>query len=189
MASLSTQKVEALNPIHAHVEDWKALHALAHTLVQPGPLDQKLHEALEAVCGFHQTTRSVISLYDPQSQTLGVRASIGMPAKALIGLNGVAPGNGACGRAFASAERFVVEQFDSIECLAEYQPWAKEFSIEAVYSTPFFDSSHAVIGVLSFYFDSPHRPTDREMLLADLCAGTIGLFIERSQGEEKVAFS
>lgn len=189
MAGLSIQKAETAHPIDAKVADWIALHALAQMLLQPGPLDQKLEEALKAVCGFHQTTRSVISLYDPQSQTLGVRASVGMPMAALVGLNGVAPGNGACGRAFASGERFVVEQFDSVECLAEYQPWAKEFSIEAVYSTPFFDSSHAVIGVLSFYFDHPHCPTDREMLLADLCAGTIGLFIERARGEELVAFS
>ena len=189
MASFPVKTARTALPVDAEVADWKALHTLAQTLLQPGSLDQKLHEALRAVCGFHQTTRSVISLYDPQSQTLGVRASTGMPAAALVGLNGVAPGNGACGRAFASGERFVFERFDSMECLAEYQPWAKEFSVEAVYSTPFFDSGHAVIGVLSFYFDHPHCPSDREMLLADLCAGTISLFIERAHSEELVAFS
>lgn len=171
------------------VADWKALHELSQTLLRRGPLDQKLQDALRTVCSFHQTQSSVISLYDPQTGTLGVRASVGMDAGALVGLNGIAPGDGACGRAFSSQARFVVEQFDRESCLADFRPWAEEFSIRAVYSTPFFDSAHAVFGVLSLYFDKPHRPTEREMQLSDLCAGTIALFLDRARSEEAVAYS
>ena len=188
MAS-TPQSTSPVNEIDTQIADWKALHELGQTLLQPGPLDEKLQEALQAVCNSHQTTRGVISLYVPKNGTLDVRASTGMPKEALIGINRIAPGSGVCGRAFSRGERFIVEQFDSEECLIEFQPWAKEFSIHASYSTPFFNSSHTAVGVLSFYFDHPHRPTERELLLADLCAGTIGLFLERARSEEVVVYS
>ncbi|GAC1428363.1 MAG: hypothetical protein NVSMB6_28230 [Burkholderiaceae bacterium] len=189
MSSLTRKDIPIVPVADHQAADWKALHELSKTLLIRGPLEQKLQDALVTVCGFHQTERSVISLYDPQTGTLGVRASVGMDPRALVGLNGVVPGSGACGRAFLSRERFVVEQFDQESCLTEYQPWASEFSIGAVYSTPFFDSAHAVMGVLSLYFHKPHRPTEREMQLSDLCAGTIALFLDRARSEEAVVYS
>ena len=173
----------------AQVADWQVLDALSKTLLKPGSLEQKLQEAMAIVCGFHRTNRSVISLFSAQSGTLGVRASLGMDVRSLSGLHGVAPGNGACGLAFSSMKRFIVPEFGIEPCLRNYRPWAEEFSIQAVYSTPFFDSSHTAIGVLSLYFDALHLPTEREMQLSDACAGTIALFLERARVEESVAMS
>ena len=171
----------------SEIDDWKAMHDLGKVLLQPGPLEQKLHDALSIVCRFHESDRSVISVFNTQTGKLDVRASRGMAAKALVGLDGVTPGQGACGRAYAEQTRFVVRQFDKEPCLAVLLPWANEFSIQAVYSTPFYDSTKNVSGVLSLYFDAPHQPSEREMQLTDACAGTIALFLDRARIEEAAA--
>ena len=180
-------------PSHARetreIDDWKAMHDLSRVLLQPGPLEQKLHDALSVVCRFHKSDRSVISVLNPQTGKLDVRASLGMPAGALAGLNGVTPGQGACGRAYVQQTRFVVPQFDKEPCLAVYHSWAIEFSIQSVYSTPFFDSAKTVSGVLSLYFDAPHQPSEREMQLTDACAGTIALFLGKARIEETTAYN
>ena len=169
--------------------DWQAMHDLSKVLLQPGPLDQKLHDALSIVSRFHKTDRSVISVLNTQTGKLDVQASLGMPTEALVGLNGVAPGQGACGRAYAEQARVVVPQFDEEPCLAVFLPWAKEFSVQAVYSTPFFDSSNAVSGVLSLYFDVPYQPSERQMQFTDACAGTIALFLDRASTEETAVYN
>ena len=168
-------------------DDWKAMHDLSQVLLQPAPLEQKLHDALAVVCRFHQSERSVISVFNTQTGKLDVRVSCGMSVGALVGLSGVTPGQGACGRAYASQTRFVVSKFHKEPCLAAFHPWAEEFSVEAVYSTPFFDSNKRVSGVLSLYFDAPHQPSEREMQLTDAGAGTIALFLDRARVEETAA--
>lgn len=189
MTDLSKKATPEISQNEDLVADWQALHELSKALLKPGYLEQKLQDALAIVCSFHKTGRSVISLFDAQTGKLDVRASTGMEALALVGLNGIAPGSGACGLAYSSQKRVVVAEFMKDPCLAAYQPWAKEFSVRAVYSTPFFDSSQTVMGVLSLYFATPHQPTEREMQLSDACAGTIALFLDRARVEEMVAFS
>ncbi|MET0963499.1 MAG: ATP-binding protein [Noviherbaspirillum sp.] len=163
------------------VEDWKVLHQLSTTLLQPGALDSKLLQVLQSASDFHRAQSAVLSLYDPVAGALYVRASVGMAPQTLAGLNGIKPGEGACGRAVLSGQRYIAEEFEKDACLQPYLSWAREHCIGAVYASPFFNARHEAVGALSLYFDHIHRPSEREMQLADMCAGTIALFLDREE--------
>ena len=57
----------------------------------------------------------------------------------------------------------------------------------AVESTPLTDRSGALIGVLSTYFEAPHRPDNRELKLVGFLARKATAFIERDEMSTKLS--
>lgn len=165
------------------LDDWKALHRLSIMLLKPETIQQKLERVLRTVAEFHNTPYSLVSFFDPVTGTLAVRASIGLNDAAVTAVGGIKPGQGCCGFAFAEQRRTIIEDFQVNEQFSEFRPWAAQHSIRAVYSTPFYDASGGVMGVLSVYFDKPHTPTMREQELADICAITVALILDRDRTE------
>lgn len=159
------------------------LHHLSMGLLQRGTLPEKLGLVLKTVATFHDTHKVVISVMEPGSSTLSVRASIGMDEAAVADLSKIRPGEGCCGVAFAERRRIVVPDFDVCEQFEGFLPWARANVIGAVYSTPFTDADHNVMGVLTVYFDRPHTPSEREMELTDMCASTVALILDRDRSE------
>lgn len=165
------------------ISDWKALHRLSMGLLKPDSVQQKLEHILRTVIEFHQTQYGVVSFFDPDRDALAVKASIGLNEAAIESLTGVKLGQGCCGLAFAERQRVIIDDFQSSEKFAEFRPWALQNSIRAVYSTPFYDADGDALGVLSVYFDKPHTPTLREKELADICATTVALILDRDRSE------
>jgi PAS domain S-box-containing protein len=165
------------------ISDWKALHRLSTALLKADTVQQKLERILHTVVEFHQTQYGVISFFDPGRDALTVKASVGLVESAVAGLTKVKPGQGCCGLAFAERHRVIIEDFESNDAVAEFRPWAAQHSFRAVYSTPFYDADGEALGVLSVYFDKPHKPTLREKELADICATTIALILDRDRSE------
>ena len=166
-----------------NLADWKALHHLSIMLLRPDTIQQKLERVLQTVAEFHDTPYSLVSFFDPVTGTLAVKASIGLNDAAVTAVGGIKPGQGCCGFAFAEQRRTIVADFQVNEQFSEFRPWASEHSIRAVYSTPFYDAGGDVMGVLSVYFDEPHTPTMREQELADICATTVALILDRDRTE------
>lgn len=164
-------------------EDWKTLHQLSLGLLRRGTLEQKLQLVLDTVAAFHDTSKVVISLMDHGSPTLSVKASVGLNKDAVRDLSNIRPGEGCCGVAFAERHRVAVDDFDACEQFQSFHPWAKLHGIGAVYSTPFNDAEGITMGVLTVYFDRPHSPTERQMEMTDMCAGTLALMLDRERTE------
>ena len=163
--------------------DWKALHHLSMMLLKPDTIQQKLERVLQTVAEFHNTPYGLVSFFDPITGTLAVKASIGLNNAAVAAVEGIKPGQGCCGFSFAEQRRTIIDDFQINEQFAEFRPWASQHSIRAVYSTPFYDARGEVMGVLSVYFDKPHTPTLREQELADICATTVALILDRERTE------
>ncbi|RYZ81887.1 MAG: PAS domain S-box protein, partial [Proteobacteria bacterium] len=166
-----------------NLADWKALHRLSMLLLKPDTIQQKLERILQTVVAFHNTPYGLVSFFDPVTGTLAVKANVGLNDAAVAAVGGIRPGQGCCGFSFAEQRRTVIEDFQVNEQFSEFRPWAAQHSIRAVYSTPFYDISGEVMGVLSVYFDKPHTPTIREQELADICATTIALILDRDRTE------
>ena len=179
--------LERLGPLangdQSETRDWKILHQLSIKLLQPETLQQKLIHILDTVVAFHGTTKAVISILESLARTFNVKVSIGMDQIAISDLSRVRPGEGCCGYAFSERRRVVVADFATSELFADFQPWAKQNKIGAVYSTPFYDAASEPLGALSVYFDQPHEPTAREMEITDMCASMVALIIDRDRTE------
>ncbi|RYZ88922.1 MAG: PAS domain S-box protein [Proteobacteria bacterium] len=165
------------------ISDWKALHRLTTALLKADTVQQKLERILRTVVELHQTQYGVVSFFDPGRDGLTVKASVGLVESAVEGLTKVKPGEGCCGLAFAERHRVIIEDFESNDAVAQFRPWATQHSFRAVYSTPFYDADGEALGVLSVYFDKPHKPTLREKELADICGTTIALILDRDRSE------
>src|SRR5262249_29800580 len=82
----------------------------------------------------------------------------------------IGPYEGACGSAFATKERAVIEDVETDLRFESYAALARETGFRAVHCTPILTQQGNALGVLSVHFRQVRRPTDTEMQLADLCA-------------------
>jgi PAS domain S-box-containing protein len=148
------------------------LHELAMLLAGMPEPQPALQAILETLVDVHNADFGLLSLYDAASKCLTPGASLGFDDVALKALASVEPGpnEGACGSAFATRERAVVEDTETDGRCECYRSMARDVGFRAVHSTPMMTRGGEVMGVISVHFKQPRRPTETEMLLADLCA-------------------
>jgi PAS domain S-box-containing protein len=161
-----------LEAFSLQVKALSRLHELAMLLAGMSDPEPALQAILETLVDVHNADFGLLSLYDPASGFLTPGASVGFDRAALEALAQVAPGpnEGACGSAFATKERAIVEDVEADERFERYCPMAREVGFRAVHSTPILTRRGEALGVLSVHFKTSRRPTDIEMQLADLCA-------------------
>ncbi len=164
--------------------DWKTLHELSTALLKPDLLGNKLLKVLQTVASFHHTAQGIISIHDAVTDSLVIKASLGLSPAVVALIDGMKPGHGVCGNAFVQRRQVVVDDFLNDPAYHAFHAAARDEGVAAIYSTPFYDSDHEALGVLTVYFRETHRPTLREMQLADICAGTVALFLDRDRSEE-----
>jgi PAS domain S-box-containing protein len=168
------------------LNDWKLLHEMSSRLLQAPGLDQQFDIILRTVTRFHSSDHGVISLYCGEQGGLVARASLGLSAEGLARLGCTPSGAGACGLAYGEGRRVVVRDTETDAVYAPYREFAAREGIRALYSTPFFSSAGQALGVISVYFREARSPSERELQLTDLCAGQIGLFVERERSQRQL---
>ncbi|WP_019143112.1 PAS domain-containing protein [Noviherbaspirillum massiliense] len=168
------------------VRDWQRLHDMSSMLLKARTLEDQFDIVLKAVTDFHHCSQGAISLHDPKSNCLVSQASLGLTESGMACLASVPVGAGACGLAFQTMGRVIVEDTETDPVYEPYRDFAREQGIRALYSTPFFSLAGEPLGVLSVYYDTPRRPDERELRLTDICAGQIALFIERARAEQQL---
>ena len=97
----------------------------------------------------------------------------------------------ACAEAMRSPKRVIVEEVTRSEIFAADQPSLKvlvDAAERAVISTPLKSGSGGLLGMISFHFMTPHRPTERELGLMDLWARQTADYLERKRAEELEQF-
>ena len=148
------------------------LHELALVLAGTSEPQPALQAILETLVDVHNADFGLLSLYDPAACCLTPGASIGFDADALAAHSRVVPGlnEGACGHSIATKERVVVEDVETDKRFESHLSMARGVGFRSVHSTPILTRREEVLGVLSVHFKTPRRPTDSELLLADLCA-------------------
>jgi PAS domain S-box-containing protein len=167
------------------LEDWQQLHAMSAALLQARSLREQFEVVLRAVTRFHGAERGMISLYDPASHALNAQLSLGLGERGQAAFASIPVGAGVCGVAFQRRERVVVTEVRSDPLCSDYRDFAREEAIDALYSTPFYDTSGEPLGVLTVYFDRPKVPSERELRLTDICAGQIALFVGRERSQAR----
>lgn len=133
-------------------------------------LEELLHTAIKIT----DADFGNVQLLDPESRALRIVHQRGFGQEFLHFFDEVPHGSAACGSALQSSERVVVEDVttDSL-----YTDDARKVMIGAnalaCQSTPFFDASGRVLGVLSTHYRVPTRPTPSSLRLLDNLLGKV----------------
>jgi PAS domain S-box-containing protein len=175
------------------VADLRRLHEMSTRLLETASLPEQLQMILIAVAHFHGARRGLVSLYEPQTRTMRVEASLGFDVGAVARLAGLKVTDGACGLACLKRERVVVADIeapvdtvgdpDMAECVERLRAFAREQGFRAIHSTPMIGPSGDALGAVSIHFDEPRTPTERERTLADICARKAAIYTERARAE------
>ena len=148
------------------------LHSLSMILGSGFELRLGLQAVVDTFIEIHGADRGLLSLYDEASGLLFPAVSRGFSGEVVLALGQIVPGlrTSACGRAFASGQRTVIEDTETDDQLDDGQTIATIGGFRAVHSVPILRRSGGALGVLSAFFTRPCVPTRAERQVADLCA-------------------
>jgi PAS domain S-box-containing protein len=185
-AQPSPQSGQSDQTLAQQVRDWQVLHDMSTRLLKARTLHEQFDVILRTVIDFHQCVQGIISLYDPASACLVRQTAIGFGQAWLEASKHVPVGTGSCGTAFQTRSRVVIDDIDIDHRFVPYAGLAKQEGIRALYSTPFYGSCGEPLGVITVHLGTPRQPSEREMQLADICAGQIALLVERERSEQQL---
>ncbi len=154
------------------VESLTVLHDLAMRLGGIAEPEPALQAVLEAAVRAQGAAQGLVWLHEPASGSLISHMSFGFDAETLLSFDRVIPGpdGGGAGNAFARGTRYVIEDVEQDAAFAPHREAALRAGIRALHSTPIVTRSGDLLGVISVYFRQPHRPGQRDMQIADVCA-------------------
>lgn len=161
--------------------DLRRLHEMSVRLSTTLELQPILEETLRTAMTVEGTDLGLLSLCDADKNYLEVGASLGFHREFLKTIDRIPLGGGAWGTCFLERRRIVVEDIETEPIFAPYREVARQAGFRAVHSTPLITRSGKVVGVLSTHFRRPHRPSDRDIHLIDLCARQAVDFIENAR--------
>ena len=163
------------------LDDLRRLQEMSVRLSNSLELQPILEETLRAAAAGEGATMGMLSLTEPDSERLKVGASVGFDREFLDAVDQLELGEGACGMAYQARRRIVIEDTETDPACGSIRAMAAKAGFRAVHSTPLITRSGKVVGVLSTHFPKRHRPSLREMQLADLCARQAVDFIENGR--------
>jgi PAS domain S-box-containing protein len=164
----------------ARLDDLRRLHEMSMHLSTTVELRPILDETLRTAAAIEATDLGLLSLCDADQNNLGIKASLGFSEEAVQAIEGVLP-TGPCGTCFRERRRVVVEDVETDPLFADGREIAERSGFRAVHCTPLITRAGDILGVLSTQFRQPHKPTDREMHLIELCARQAVDFIENGR--------
>jgi signal transduction histidine kinase len=156
----------------AQVESLTQLHELSMRLGGIPELQPALEAALETAARAQGAQFGIVWLHDDERGDLMAQASFGFDPGDLVAFARVTPGpgGGASGNAYAQRRRWIIEDTRSDASFEYFRQAADEAGFRAVHSTPIMTRAGELLGALSVHFARPHRPSRRDMQVADVCA-------------------
>jgi diguanylate cyclase (GGDEF)-like protein/PAS domain S-box-containing protein len=130
-----------------------------------------------------------VLLLDPETETLTTLVAPRLPraySEAIDGLV-IGPTAGSCGTAAYSNRLVVVEDIATDRLWEGYRDLARTHGLAACWSTPIRGDSGDVRGTFALYYETPRRPTQREIDLVDVAAGIASIVLERQQALERAS--
>jgi len=148
-------------------------------------LGDGLEEMLTATIGLLGAEMGNIQLLDEESGLLRLAAHRGLPRGFIEFYREVGPGqDSACGRAWRSGERVVIEDVDTDARYAPFRELAGAAGYRAVQATPLLGRNGRVLGVLSTHWRQVHQPGEQALRRLDLYIRQAADFIERCRADE-----
>jgi PAS domain S-box-containing protein len=168
------------------LSDVHELHELSTSLSTLPRLPDQLKLILDTFAQMVGAERGVVTICDIDRTHINVAASRGLGQRMLDQVRNVPVGEGAFGIATIDSNRVIVEDVDTDARFTSQREIARAEGIRAVHSTPLFSRDNEVLGVISVQFSSSHKPSEREIRLADIVARKAAVFIERARAEDLV---
>ena len=164
------------------------LHDISRRFLAGGNLGELLQDILAAVTEISRASRGIIQLLDPKAESLGVVAHHGFGHESLGFFEAIAASDTAASSvAVRRRERIIVEDIhrEPTSLGPMIRTALERAGIRAVQSTPLFSGTGGVLGVISTYFDAPHRPSDGDLRLIDLFSRQAADLVEHTQAERR----
>lgn len=165
----------------SQLADLRRLHEMSIRLTTTLELHPLLDEILGVATAVEGSQMGLLSLSDLEQDGLRVGASIGFDQAFLDSIEFVESGHGVYGKCFQERRRIVIEDIETDPEFEVNRDSARAAGIKSIHSTPLITRSGKIIGVLSTHFREPHRPSDREIHLCNLCARQAVDFIENAR--------
>jgi PAS domain S-box-containing protein len=161
-----------------------ALNRLSASLALMPNLQAGLDAMLAGALELLGADRGSIHLLDEERRTLVLRAQRGIEPAVLDGFAEIIlTDDSAWSRSLRAGERLLVEDVEIDEASAPLRLLALAAGCGATLSSPFTSRRGHLLGVLSAYFTSPHRPGEHALRLLDLYVRQAADFIERQQAD------
>jgi PAS domain S-box-containing protein len=167
--------------------DLRQLHALSMRLIGQNDLSTMLYEVLTAVAALLHADKANMQIYKGQDHALKLINVIGLDQNFANRFSSAAARKGTiCAAALQRGERVIIEDLSAHLGFTEFAQFAAPYGIRAAQATPLFDSNGKISGMLTTYFNQPHRPSEYELQLLDLYAQQAARQIERAESGEKL---
>jgi hypothetical protein len=178
----------AKDDLARQVDALTKLHDLGVHLATMTELRPCLLAILQTLIELHAADRGVLSLHDSSDNSLRATVSIGFSheTERLLSRFEASDAGGACGRAFASRQRVIIEDASTDPHLDCFRDLVAREGFRAVHATPILTRGGEILGVLTVHFDAPRIPTPRETQLADMCARMAADKIEHERADRAV---
>ncbi len=163
------------------------LNQLSNILADEGnDISQCLNEVIETAIAISGADKGSVQQYDSQLGALTIAAQRGFDDCSLKFFEYAGDDASACLASLRSGERAIVEDVRSSEVFAGHPSRSVLLGAgaRAVISWPLTSSAGKLLGMISIYFSTPHRPSERELRLIDLLARQTGDYLERRHAKE-----
>ena len=163
----------------------RRLSNLSSLLWRTKSLNEGLHEMLRAVIDLEGATKGTVVLMDEHRDVSTLAIHYGFESVYIDSFEEISRGGRtAFSRAIRCGSRVVIEDVDKDERYAPLRPVARAAAYRAVISTPLVGRDNTLLGVISIYFATPHRPSEEDLQRLDLYAQQAAAFIQRHYAEK-----
>jgi PAS domain S-box-containing protein len=136
-------------------------------------------EVLAATMALQEADFGTLQLFNPETRALEIVAHRGLPQDNLDDLRSISESSAGFGRALEGGEPFIIEDVLSETDFEGYRAIAASAGFRGLQSTALCYGDGESLGIISTYFRQPHRPSERALRLATLCAQQAAQTIER----------
>lgn len=176
---------EALRRAHEElekrVEDLTRLHDMTVRISTTLDLQKILDEVLAAIIAIQDADMGMLLLYDSDKAVMRPAASVGLSNEFLGAIAQVLRGIDACGRSILQRKCIFVEDVESDPIFAPFVEAARMTGFRAVYNIPLLAGNGEILGAITTCFHKAHRPSEREVRLAELYARQAAWAIQNAQ--------
>ncbi len=188
----STQRVdqedalrESRAQLAAEVTALEDLHALVTRWAGTPDLHAAMSETLDAVLRLVGSDQGTVQVLEEAGGGLKMLVHRGFTEPALeAGVDVLRGAGSSCALAMESGQRVTIDDIDQDVRAAAHVPVARAFGYRSASSTPLRTIHGKLLGMLTVYFREPHRMTERELRLIDLCAQHAAHLIEQRRTEQ-----
>jgi PAS domain S-box-containing protein len=150
------------------------------------PMGECLQRTIEAAITIVGADKGNIQVFDATANSLVIAAHRGFAEPFLTFFKHVRDHASSCAAAMQANNQVIIEDVLNSEIFVGQQSQAVliDAGVRAVVSTPLMSSNGNLVGMISTYYTSPHRPTHREAHLIEVLGRQTADYLERKRAEE-----